>query len=77
MVALHAKGQLGLNQDFVHEGVIGTQFTGRLVAEGRVGSYSAVTPTISGRGWITGFSTYVLDPDDPFPEGFTAGDIWA
>ncbi len=77
MAALHAKGQLGLNQDFVHESVIGTQFTGRLVAEGRVGPYSAVTPTISGRGWITGFSTYVLDPDDPFPEGFTVGDIWA
>jgi proline racemase len=77
MAALHAKGQLGLNQDFVHESVIGTQFTGRLVAEGRVGPYPAVTPTISGRGWITGFSTYVLDPDDPFPEGFTVGDIWA
>jgi proline racemase len=77
MAALHAKGQLKLNQDFVHESIIGTQFTGRLVAESRVGPYPAVTPTISGRAWITGFSHYVLDPDDPFPEGFTVGDIWA
>jgi proline racemase len=33
-------------------------------------------PSISGRGWITGVSTYTLDPTDPFPEGFTVGDIW-
>jgi proline racemase len=26
--------------------------------------------------WITGFSQYVLDPTDPFPEGFKLGDIW-
>ena len=25
---------------------------------------------------ITGFNTYVLDPSDPFPEGFRVGDIW-
>lgn len=23
-----------------------------------------------------GFASYVLDPTDPFPEGFTVGDIW-
>jgi proline racemase len=77
MAALHAKGQLGLNHDFVHESIIGTQFTGRLIEETQVGPYRAVVPTIAGRGWITGFANYVLDPDDPFPEGFTVGDIWA
>ncbi len=76
MAALHAKGQLPLGRDFVHEGVLGTTFTGRLVRETRVGDHPAVIPTISGRAWITGFSTYVLDPADPFPEGFTLGDIW-
>ena len=34
-------------------------------------------PTISGRAWITGYSTYLLDSEDPFPDGFTVGDIWA
>jgi len=34
------------------------------------------SPTITGSAWITGFSSYVLDPTDPFPEGFTVGDIW-
>ena len=76
MAALHAKGALGLNQDFRHEGVLGTVFTGRLVDEARVGPYPAVVPTLSGRAWITGIAQYVLDPDDPFPNGFTVGDIW-
>jgi proline racemase len=76
MAALYAKGKLPINQDFVHEGILGTTFTGRLIRETRVGSYRAVVPTISGQAWITGFSHYVVDPTDPFPNGFTLGDIW-
>lgn len=77
MAVLHARGELGLDQDFNHEGILGTIFTGRLVEETTIGPYRAVVPTISGRAWITGFAHYVVDADDPFPEGFTVGDIWA
>jgi proline racemase len=76
MAALHAKGELPLNKPFRHEGILGTIFTGKLIEETRVGPYPAVVPAISGRAWITGFSSYVLADDDPFPEGFTIGDIW-
>jgi proline racemase len=76
MAVLHAKGKLPLHQDFVHEGILGTTFTGRLIEETQVGPYRAVVPTLSGQAWITGFAQYVLDPEDPFPEGFTVGDIW-
>ena len=75
MAVLHAKGLLPLHQDFIHEGILGTTFTGRLIAESRVGPYLAVIPTISGRAWITGFSQYVLETDDVFPTGFTVADI--
>jgi len=76
MAALHARGQLGLGRDFVQEGILGTTFTGRLIEETQVGPYRAVVPTLSGRAWITGFAEYVLDEEDPFPEGFRVGDIW-
>jgi proline racemase len=76
MAALHARGALGLDVPFRHEGVLGTVFTGRLVEETTVGPYRAVVPELTGRAWITGFAQYTLDPDDPFPEGFTVGDIW-
>jgi proline racemase len=76
MATLFAKGQLPLHQDFIHEGILGTTFTGRLVSETTVGPYRAVTPTISGRAWITGMANYVVDGEDPFPVGYTVGDIW-
>ena len=76
MAVLHAKGQLGLDEDFRHEGILGTVFTGRLVEETRLGAYQAVVPTLEGSAWITGFSRYVVDPEDPYPNGFTVGDIW-
>jgi proline racemase len=76
MAVLHAKGQLALHEDFRHEGILGTVFTGRLIGKTKVGSYEAVLPTISGTAWITGFAQYVVDPEDPFPNGFTLGDIW-
>ena len=76
MAVLHAKGALGLGEPFRHEGILGTVFTGRLVGETTVGPFSAVLPELTGQAWITGFAQYVVDPDDPFPEGFTVGDIW-
>jgi proline racemase len=76
MAILHAKGRLGIGEDFRHEGILGTVFTGRLLEETRVGDRPAVVPQITGTAWITGFASYVVDPTDPFPDGFTVGDIW-
>jgi proline racemase len=70
MAELHARGELALDAPFVNESFIGTEFTGRLVGETTVGSLPAVIPTITGRAWITGLGQYLLDENDPFPEGF-------
>src|SRR6185503_18139035 len=71
------KGQLKVGEDFRHEGILGTVFTGRLLEESQVGDRAAVVPQITGQAWITGIADYVVDPTDPFPDGFTVGDIWA
>jgi proline racemase len=74
MAQLYARGELALDQPFIHESIIGSQFTGRLVNEVSLTSdIRAVVPTIEGRAWITGFQHFVLDPDDPFPAGFLIG----
>jgi proline racemase len=70
MAQLYARGELGLHTDFRNSSFIGTEFTGRLVEETRVGELVAVVPTITGRAWLTGTAQYFLDPDDPFPAGF-------
>ncbi|GER23738.1 proline racemase [Zafaria cholistanensis] len=76
MAALHARGQLAIGEDFSHKSIIGTEFIGRLTGETMVAGHSAVLPTITGRGWITGRGQWTLDPTDPFPTGYTVGDIW-
>ncbi len=77
MAVLESEGRLRIGEKFVHEGILGTHFTGTLIAETHVGKLRAVVPTISGRAWVTGMSTYVLDEGDPFPQGYALGDIWA
>lgn len=71
MAQLHGRGELALDTEFVNESFIGTRFTGRLVGTTEVGGLPAVVPEISGRAWITGTANYLLDPTDPFPEGFS------
>lgn len=70
MAELYSRGELPLDTDFINESFIGSKFTGRLIAETKVGEYDAVIPTITGRAWVTGIGQYLLDPSDPFPEGF-------
>ena len=70
MAELHSRGELPLDTDFVNESFIGSRFTGRLIAETTVGGRPAVVPTVTGRAWVTGRAEYVLDPSDPFPDGF-------
>jgi proline racemase len=76
MACLHARGQLPLGEEFVHAGILGTTFTGKLLGTTQVGPYTAVLPEVSGRAWITAITTFVLDSSDPFPEGYVVGDIW-
>ena len=70
----YARGQLDLGEPFVTESIIGTRFTGQVIAETQVGSgsevFPAVIPEVTGSAFITGFHQFVLDAEDPFPEGF-------
>ncbi len=70
MAALWAAGRLAIGAPFVIESLAGTRFVGRLVQETRVGPFPAVVPEVTGRAFVTGFHTFVLDPEDPLPEGF-------
>jgi proline racemase len=73
MAQLHARGELGLGDEYVHASVIGSRFVGRLLDKTKVGDYDAVLPSFRGRAWLTGLSSYLLDPEDPYPAGFLLG----
>ncbi|WP_084500187.1 proline racemase family protein [Brevibacterium album] len=71
-----ARGELDVGDEFVHESMLGTTFTATVKERTTVGGLDAVVPSIRGRGWITGFHQLILESDDPFPVGYTIGDIW-
>jgi proline racemase len=76
LAVLHARGEIGVGERFVHESVIGSRFDSRIDALTRVGHLPAVVPSIAGPAWITEVSQVGLDPSDPFPEGYTLSDTW-
>jgi proline racemase len=76
MAVLHARGEMGLDDTLTAVSVIGSTFTGRIVSETTVGSRPAVVPEISGQAWITGIHQHMLDPTDPWPEGYRLSDTW-
>ena len=76
MALLHERGELRVGEDFVHESVVGSIFTGRLAATTTVGGFPAVESTIAGSAWITRYAEVVVDPTDPFPAGYRVADIW-
>ena len=76
LACLHARGMLEAGVDYINEGPIGTTFTARIEGLTQVGPYPAIIPSIAGQAWIYGTSQYMLDPTDPFPQGYRVGDIW-
>jgi proline racemase len=73
VAALHARGALPLRRPVRFEGVLGTCFVGEAVAAQERAGVLYVTPKVTGRAWITGFHQFVLDPEDPLPDGFRIG----
>jgi proline racemase len=77
LAAMHADRQIGIDEPFRHESVTGSVFTGRVLSETTFGGYPAVVTEIGGRGFITGFHQFVVQPDDPFGTGFLLGREWS
>ncbi len=76
MAVLHAKGIMKAGDRLTARSVIGSQFSGQIMGETTVGILPAIEPEISGRGWITGTHQHMLDPSDPWPQGYRLSDTW-
>ncbi|GAB4533527.1 MAG: trans-3-hydroxy-L-proline dehydratase [Ruegeria sp.] len=76
MALMAARGRMRPGQSFDAVSIIGSRFTGRILGATQVGDRPAILPEISGRGWITGIHQHMLDPDDPWPQGYRLRDTW-
>jgi proline racemase len=76
MAVLRAKGEMQVGDRYLARSIIGSQFLGRIEADTTLGGKAAIIPSISGRAWICGKRTEMLDPDDPWPQGYKLSDTW-
>ena len=70
LALLHASGQLPRGAELRHLSIVGSSFTGSVVDEADVAGRAAVVTEVTGSAYRTGESSFTLDPDDPFREGF-------
>jgi proline racemase len=70
LAQLFYRGAIGVGREFINAGITGESFVGRVEAETRLGDRPAVITSVSGRAFVTGYSTLVVDERDPLGEGF-------
>jgi 4-hydroxyproline epimerase len=71
MAQLAARGDLKAGDDFVHESIIGSTFSGRVEKIVAIAGRPAIIPSIGGWARKTGYNTIFVDDRDPFAHGFT------
>lgn len=67
---LYQRGQLGANDTFVNESIVGTIFKARVLHETSVHGIPAVIPEVEGDAYICGFAQWIVDERDPLAYGF-------
>lgn len=70
MAKLYLEGKLKLNEEFIHESIIGTKFVGRIISEVKIGDITGIIPELEGECSITGFNNFILDKNDTIGNGF-------
>lgn len=67
---LAAKGLIQKGEEFIHQSIIGSQFKCKYIDDAEVAGIPAVIPEVTGKAWVTGIHTFILEPDDVFQTGF-------
>jgi proline racemase len=76
MAVLHAKGKLDIGEPYLARSLIGSRFDCHIETATMIAGRPAIIPSIGGRAWITGFQQHMLDPSDPWPQGYRIADTW-
>ena len=67
---LHAAGRLEMGVDIRNASITGEVFQGRVDGLTTLGESQAVTTSVAGTGYVTGYHTFVVDDRDPLGDGF-------
>lgn len=70
MAFLYSQGKLKPGEEYRYQGILKTEFIGRIVTETKIGSTLGIIPEVTGSAHVVAISSLVLTDRDPFPTGF-------
>ena len=70
LTLLHHTNKIDLHQTYTNYSPLGTSFDAKLIKTLKVGSLDAVVARVTGMAYITGVHKFIIEEDDPFPQGF-------
>lgn len=70
MATLFSKGEIGIDELFVHESIVGTLFKARVLEKTKVKQLDAVITEVTGSAWLMGMHRFFYNERDPLKEGF-------
>ncbi|MGC8230100.1 proline racemase family protein [Pseudobacillus badius] len=70
LAVMYKKKEIGINEPFVHESIVGSLFRGVIVQTADAGQVETVETRISGSAWLMGMNQFFYNEQDPLREGF-------
>ena len=70
LAAMHAKGEIGLDDERIFESIVGSRFSGSVMRETREGPHAAIVANVGGRAFYSGRADFRLEGGDDLGRGF-------
>jgi proline racemase len=70
LAAMHARGQIAVDQTRIFESIVGSRFSGSVASVTQSGPHAAITAHVSGRAFYSGRCEFTVEDDDPLASGF-------
>ncbi|PEB38705.1 proline racemase family protein [Bacillus pseudomycoides] len=70
LAVLYANKKIAMQEEFVHESIVGSLFKGSVIDTTYVENIEAVVTKITGSAWLMGMHRFFYNEEDPLKEGF-------
>ncbi|EEM05257.1 Proline racemase [Bacillus pseudomycoides] len=70
LAVLYANKKITMQEEFVHESIVGSLFKGSVIDTTYVENIEAVVTKITGSAWLMGMHRFFYNEEDPLKEGF-------
>lgn len=70
LATMYRRDEIGMNEEFVYESIVGTLFKARVLEETVVEEVPAVINEVTGSAWVMGMHRFYFNERDPLQEGY-------